>query len=291
MADSASKLPARLVLILCLAGAALLAVVSLMSSQKDSNAPAIPTQDGRVLAMINGELVYQRDLEAFQTLSNLTQETESLDVDAVLDQLIDRRLLSQSAQARGLETTPQTAARLSAARDGILADALIAQIMEDPIPEADIQALYDAQAGIRQRGFETRARQILLPDLETAQEVVAKLQSGDSFQSLAIAYSLDRVSRDTGGDLGYFTRDSYPKTFSDKVFETAVGERAAPFQTDRGWHVLEVLDRRRVPTPSFDDMRDELETFLRQKRLQDLLNQLRSEANIDRIQSEPGSTP
>ncbi len=262
----------------CVLGVLLLGLVTL-SSEQTSTEEIVILENDSVVASVNGHPIYEQDLTL--AIARSFEQATPPEKAEILQNLIDQHLLASKARTEGLDKNAAVKAQLRKSQDEILAAALIEQSVENAVTEDRLKKLYDSQSQIRQRGIEVRARQILLPDLETAEEVIKKLAGDDSFQSLAFAYSLDRVSRESGGDLGYFTRDSYPPEFADPVFEMTVGSRSDPFQTERGWHIVEVSDRRQAPSPTFEAMKDDLATFLRAKTIEDLMTDLRDGAEIE----------
>ena len=82
-------------------------------------------------------------------------------------------------------------------------------------------------------------------------EIHAKIVAGEDFAELAIEYSDDATNALTGGDLGWTSGTDFVPDFQAVMAATDVGEVSEPFQSQYGWHVLEVQDRR------IQDMSDE----------------------------------
>ena len=140
--------------------------------------------------------------------------------------------------------------------------------------------MYDEQASLRDRGDEVQARHILLKDEETAKEIAKKLNDGGDFAALAREISEDEGSRDTGGNLGYFTHDMLEAKFTEVAFSTQKGEISAPFQTDYGWHILQVQNRRKAAQPTFEEMRSEILNFMTYDEIQNILKSLRAQGDV-----------
>jgi parvulin-like peptidyl-prolyl isomerase len=91
-------------------------------------------------------------------------------------------------------------------------------------------------------------------------------QPGANFAELARQYS-EGPSGPKGGDLGYFQANRMVRPFSDKAFSMQVGEVSEPVKTRFGWHVIRVEDRKPARLIPFEEVREELEMELLQKKL------------------------
>jgi parvulin-like peptidyl-prolyl isomerase len=90
---------------------------------------------------------------------------------------------------------------------------------------------------------EVRASHILVDTKPEAERLVDKLKGGASFEDMARKHS-KCPSGKKGGDLGYFTRERMVKPFSDAAFSLEKGAISQPVQTQYGYHVIKVTDKR-----------------------------------------------
>jgi peptidyl-prolyl cis-trans isomerase D len=77
--------------------------------------------------------------------------------------------------------------------------------------------------------------------LETARDIMTRLQNGEDFGELAKQFSDDRTA-DKGGDLGFFERGRMVPEFDQAVFSTPVGKVSGPISTKFGWHIIKVIE-------------------------------------------------
>lgn len=116
-----------------------------------------------------------------------------------------------------------------------------------------------------------------------AEELHQRIQDGDSFTALGRQYSDDNMSVVAGGDLGWASEGSMPPEFENVIRELEIGELSEPFQTNFGWHIAEVLDRRERDL-SRQYRRQLAENALRERKfnmeLENWITELRDEAYV-----------
>lgn len=88
-----------------------------------------------------------------------------------------------------------------------------------------------------------KASHILVDTKQEADLIKSKINNGESFETLAKKYS-KCPSGQQGGDLGYFERGQMVKPFEDAAFSLPVGKVSAPVQTQFGWHLIKVYDKK-----------------------------------------------
>ncbi|MBB5517884.1 peptidylprolyl isomerase [Amphiplicatus metriothermophilus] len=246
--------------------------------QGQERAPVDP--DDPILARIEGRYVRLSEVEAFARASGALRDDESLTPQAahsreLVQAYVEQRLLARAALEAGLHRTPETARRLVAARERILAADYMQARIEEAVTEEAIRRLYAAQADVTRLGDEVRARHIVVETGEEAETLLAELEGGADFAALARARSLDRATAPYGGEIGWFTRDMMAPALAAAAFSTPPGEMAAPFRTEFGWHVLEVLDRRPTQGVPLAAVRDNIRRFLTLRTIERTLARLK----------------
>lgn len=79
---------------------------------------------------------------------------------------------------------------------------------------------------------------------DKAEALRLRVKGGESFETLARLYSQDPGSAPDGGDLGFFDRTVMTKEFTAMAFKLKAGDLSPVFETDFGFHFLQVIDRR-----------------------------------------------
>ena len=140
---------------------------------------------------------------------------------------------------------------------------------------------------------QTHARHILIRTNEVVSDEDAKrrlsqlrlrLVGGDDFGTLARAHSDDTGSALKGGDLGWISPGDTVPDFEEQMNKLAPNEISEPFQTPFGWHLVQVLERRKQDTAD-ELMRMKAQEAIRQRKGEEAtetwLRQLRDEAYVE----------
>jgi peptidyl-prolyl cis-trans isomerase C len=229
--------------------------------------------DDPVVAIVNGTKIHKHDLEAAQQHlpDQYRQVPLQMIYDPLLEQVISSKLLLAQANKEKLADKPEVQAEIARARDDVLRNSLLQQAIAAATTEDKLKAAYAAQKS--QPGFaqeEVHAQHILVSSEAEAREIIAQLDKGADFGQLAKEKSTDPSAKENAGDLGYFKRDAMVPEFSDAAFKIQPGTVGQePVQSQFGWHVIKVLDRR-TAVPTFE----EKEADLREQASHDAVNQL-----------------
>jgi parvulin-like peptidyl-prolyl isomerase len=268
-------------------------------------APAEPAPtEAPAIARVNGEPItlssYQNQVAQFEAaLIAQGVDPNSADGQAqlaavreqVLNGMIDQLLLEQEARRKGISVSD---ADLEAAMQEIISasggpDAFAAQLaaLGQTEPEfrqgqraAMLATIIRDQviAEVSSVAPQTHARHILVDNTELANSLLAQLQAGADFTALAQQYSQDTLTRDGGGDLGWFPRGALiSKEIEDAAFALQPGQYSGVVQSAFGFHILQVIeaDAARALAP-------EQLLNLQQVYFERWMNSLRSSANIER---------
>lgn len=178
------------------------------------------------------------------------------------------RRIAQKAQAEGFDKQPGVQAALRAAQDKILADAWLAALDDKNRPSAaaaavKAEAIYKAQPKRFEMEEAVKVRHILVAGTNEearnkAQALHQQLVQGADFAELAKQESADKGSGARGGDLGFFARGKMVEPFEQAAFGLKKGELSGVVETQFGFHILRLDDRRPAGLRPFAEVRDEL---------------------------------
>lgn len=268
----------------------------LKETQKSNFEQGKASLDDKMIARIGPTYLYQSDVERLALERDLIETGEKLlptdeRFQMLLDELIDQRLLAMEAVQRSVDQTSENKRRLAAARERILSNILIETHLREEVTEANILRLYNEQAALANRGNELRARHIVVKSKDEAQEILNALEAGGDFAALAFERSIDKASKDKGGDLGWITRDRLAPDLTQILYNTATGDRTKPFQTVEGWHVAEVMQRRAPKGQDFETVQPKIRSFLTYDAIQSLLEDLRKKNEVETFFIEVDGDP
>jgi peptidyl-prolyl cis-trans isomerase SurA len=183
-----------------------------------------------------------------------------------IDDEINRRMRTMISRAQGQDKLEEFLGRsIIQYKDEIRPDIkeqLVAQKMQQKITEKvevtplDVKRFYEAipKDSLPNYNTEVEIGEIVIhPKLtkkekefykDKAEGLRLRIKGGDSFGTLARLYSQDPGSAREGGELGFFDRQTMAKEFTSWSFKLKEGELSPVFETEFGFHFLEVLERR-----------------------------------------------
>lgn len=229
-----------------------------------------------------------------------------------LEEMIDELLMRQAAAAKKITASPAEVdrrfARLQAqfgSKELLIsqleqAGTTIAKVKEDlaeeivrerlitdskglKIGDGELKTAFDANKDKLGKPESAHLRHILTKTEAEANEVVAKVKGGADFQTLAREKSQAASGKATGGDYGFVSRGMLPPEIDEVAFSMKAGE-VKVIAGPRGWHILQVLEKRPAKTASFDEVKDDLREILLADKLKEasapFLLELRRKADI-----------
>lgn len=239
---------------------------------------SVAVAEDKVLATVNGKKITEADVHDY-TKMRQGGSPQSLPQDLLVQELVNRELISQDAKKRGLDKDKDYRTVLENQQKNLLAAYAMQKTIQakGEVTEEMLRAEYDkSMKGLSNKEFQ--AKHILVDKEDDAKAAIKALEGGADFTKLAT----EKTTDPNGPDLGWFRPEQMVKPFSDAVKTLKKGEYTkAPVQTQFGWHVIMLEDTREVPPPEFDSLKDQIRTSVINKRIQEYIESLRKGAKIE----------
>jgi len=233
-----------------------------------------------VVARVNGDEITLGHVIA--TAANLPPQYQQLEdkvlYDFIVEQLVQQQLLSQQSGDSGAQRIALT---MENEERSLRAVETVNQITDQAVTDAAVQAAYDAQYADFAGEDEFDASHILVETEEEAQAIKSQLDDGADFAELAREKSTG-PSGPSGGALGWFGKGMMVPDFENAVLDLAKDQVSDPVQTQFGWHVIKLNDKRKSQAPELAAVRQELADQVRQDAIQARITELTEQAQIDR---------
>ena len=274
-----------------LRGAALVLAASLLVF-----APAMaqePSPDA-VAATVDGATITEGDLAI--AASDFREQMAQVPADQrrgqLLELLVEIKLAAKAAEAAGIDKEPSAVKRLAQARDRALRVEFIRTKVVAPVTEEAMRKRFNEEIASFKPADQYSARHVLVKTEDEAKAIIADLDKGGDFVAIAKEKSLDPGSKEDGGDLGFFGAGQMVQPFEDAVKTLDVGKYTkTPVQTQFGWHVIKLDQKRQEPAPTFDEQKADLQNAMIQEQFVKVMDELRAKAKVEIVGAKPAIAP
>jgi peptidyl-prolyl cis-trans isomerase C len=241
-----------------------------------------------VVARVNGTEIRSSDLAIAEEEvgSNLPAMPPEGKRDYLVTYVSDMILVAQAAEEKKITEDGDFKRRLAYLRNKLLMETMLHAEAKSALTDAAMHKVYDDATKQMASEKEVRARHILVPTEDEAKAVHAELKKGTDFAELARLKSKDPGAAE-GGDLGYFTKDQMVPEFADAAFNLDPGQMSEPVKTAFGWHIIKTEDKRDRPVPPFEQVKDQIQSYVARKAQADVIAKLRQGAKIERLEAKP----
>ncbi len=245
----------------------------------------LAADDDPVVATVNGTKILKSMLvTAQQLLPEQYQKIPLMQIyPALVDTVIDMKLSAADARKKRLHETKEFKVLMSRVEDQMLQRTVLQAEMDKALTEEALKRRYDALIADEKSSTEVHARHILVKTKEEANDIIEQLQNGASFEVTAKEKSTG-PSATSGGDLGFFGKGQMVPEFEKAAFSLRKGKFTdTPVKTQFGWHIIKLEDRRKSEPPSFESIKQKLQTEISQETGAEYVSGLRKEAKIERF--------
>ena len=203
----------------------------------------------------------------------------------LLERVIDIKLFAQAGKKMKLDEEPSVRAAIDFVIEKVLMQAFLSKYVQENIKEENIKASYSNFIADETSREEIKASHILMDTESEAIDVINMLNDGDDFAELAKNKSTG-PSGPSGGNLGWFKRGQMVPPFEKAAFSLNKNEiTQRPVQTQFGWHVIKIFDKRIPEAPSYENMKSKLIQDLERKIISKEIQDLRNDALIEKLSS------
>lgn len=233
------------------------------------------------LAIVNGKPIPSARADAMIKQLQAQGQPESPELRAMVrEELINREILMQEANRRGVTKDPDVQHQIEIARQSVTIRALVQDFLKkNPVTDEEVKAEYDKFKS-QSPDKEYNARHILVETEEQAQRIIDKLNGGAKFEELA-KESKDPGSAANGGSLDWAPPTAFVEPFSNAMVALKKGEvTQKPVKTDFGYHVIRLDDVREAQFPALEEVKPQIAEALQQRKLQAFQEDLRKKAKI-----------
>lgn len=232
--------------------------------------------DKNILVSDIDRIVSYADPEQQKALKSSPQLKETL-----VGQYVQSMVIAQIAREKGFDKKPEVMEQMAIFIDNFLANEYIKKqfVQNITVSEGDITSYYDS----RQEEFKTpemvKVSHILFrfdaaaADAEKkklrekAEATLKKIKAGEDFGKLASDLSDDAGSKTKGGDLGFISKGKTVKPFEDVAFSLKPGDVSGVVETQFGYHILKVAEKKESSMQSFESVRERISQMLMQERV------------------------
>lgn len=236
-------------------------------------------KDGRTLAEVNGKVItvddYNAEVENLPPYIRPMAQTPEGKKE-LLDSMIVRELVLEQAKKDGIDSSKEVVAKLEDLKKRVIVEAFVRKKIEQDvkISDDDMKKFYEQNKDKFKSGEQIKASHILVKDEKTAQDILAQLKKGASFEDLARKNSAD-ASAAKGGDLGWFSKGAMVPDFEKVAFSLKEGELSNVVKTQYGYHIIKVTGKRPAGARSFEEVKDQIKAAMLPAKQQELLLQLK----------------
>lgn len=220
-----------------------------------------------VVAEVDGRAVTLGDVaDAIKELPASVASLPFVDLfPSMLAKLVRQQALVIRAQQQALDEDPAIRRKVKAAADQVMANELLHQEISKTITEQGLLDRYNKDVAGKPGPEEVHVRLIMTPTEEAAKALITELRSGADFATLAKRSSQDTTAS-VGGDLGYARLEGLNPEIGAVAFSLPPGQFTPfPVRSAGAWFIVKAEDRRQRGTPSFTEVREQLEqTMLRE---------------------------
>lgn len=264
----------------------------------EAAAPAVAGADNTVIAKVTLDgKVTEITLGQFkERVKMLPPQLQNAPIDKIYDKLlmalVDMTIVKSAITKEGYDKKPDVLTKVESAKDMVMQKAYFDDKIKTLAKDEDLKKMYDEVIKVLPPVEESRIRTIIFQDDKKAKAALDALKKGGNFDTVLADAQKDSANK--GGDLGYVRIDDLPAPIAEKVKKAAKATTIPDvIKTEVGFHVVRVDDKRTQPTPTFEQIKDELLNFSAPKYITQVVEGLRKDVKFELFTQDgkPMATP
>jgi peptidyl-prolyl cis-trans isomerase C len=222
-------------------------------AQAEGAAPAATVDPNAVVATVGGKPITEADL-----------------------------ILAEGELSQQFARLPADQRRAAFLQERALHGEIVQKEVVGKITDEEIRARYDKEVAAQPAVNEVHARHILVKTKEEAEAIIKQLDGGAKFEDLANEHTTDPSGKTSGGDLGWFGPGQMVPAFEQAAMSLEPGSYTKePVQTQFGWHIVKVEDKRPKQPPAFEEVKEQVRSAVLRDKYFAMVKELRGAANVE----------
>lgn len=252
-----------------------------MSSASQASAPKL-----NLIASVNGVEITTDllDLSVSNAIASGNQDSIQLR-QGLINDLIMREAIAQDVSKLGLLDNEHNGFKVKLAEQNAILDLWFANFFKaHPLTDLDIRSEYERQLALSKdpaHSTEFLVSQIVVGSESEALQLIKQIKDPSTFDILARERSLDRVSAEKGGLVGWAFSGQLAPPINEIVPTLTVGKiYPKPIQMPVGFYIIQLTNSRQISIPPFEQARDNIVRILIQRGRQQAINELMSTVKV-----------
>ena len=197
------------------------------------------------IAQIDGDIITLNVyLTRYQTFLSKTHQTDNLSNRYnLLNLLIDEAIIMEYAEEKGISEKIEKSPQMEKDKNQLLLNTFYKQEIKPKLiaGETELRRMYTwSKSSIHVRHLFSRTKQGIL-------DIQNQLNSGDSWEKIALNCFTDPLLSSNGGDLGFRKLGELDPAFEEVAFQLTDGEISPPVMTGDGYSIIQLLEREYDP--------------------------------------------
>ena len=197
------------------------------------------------IAQIDGDIItLNLYLTRYQTFLSKTHQTDNLSNRYnLLNLLIDEAIIMEYAEEKGISEKIEKSPQMEKDKNQLLLNTFYKQEIKPKLiaGETELRRIYTwSKSSIHVRHLFSRTKQGIL-------DIQNQLNSGDSWEKIALNCFTDPLLSSNGGDLGFRKLGELDPAFEEVAFQLTDGEISPPVMTGDGYSIIQLLEREYDP--------------------------------------------